>query len=166
LPFYNEAALAQDVKAIADIPPDAVRLNANENPLGPCPAALEAVRAVASQGNRYPFRLTDTYTKAVAEAVGLPPSHVPPAAAAAPLVAAGADVIVLRTFSKIYGMAGLRAGAALGRPDLLEKLGGFGGINFLPATGLAAAVASLADKSVVPDRRKAAAEVREDLFAW
>src|SRR5262245_59132436 len=38
LPFYNESALAQDLKAIANVPPDAVRLNTNENPLGPCPA--------------------------------------------------------------------------------------------------------------------------------
>src|SRR5579871_1606079 len=36
------------------------------------------------------------------------------------LVAADKDVIVLRTFSKIYGMAGLRAGAAIARPDLLK----------------------------------------------
>ena len=41
------------------------------------------------------------------------------------LVAADKDVVILRTFSKIYGMAGLRAGAAIARPDLLEKLGGF-----------------------------------------
>src|SRR5262249_16127017 len=32
-------------------------------------------------------------------------------------VAADKDVVILRTFSKIYGMAGLRAGAAFGRPD-------------------------------------------------
>jgi hypothetical protein len=32
LPFYNEAALAQDVKGLASIPPDTLRLNANENP--------------------------------------------------------------------------------------------------------------------------------------
>ena len=41
---------------------------------------------------------------------------------ASPLVAADKDVIILRTFSKLYGMAGLRAGAALGRPDLLAKM--------------------------------------------
>jgi len=35
------------------------------------------------------------------------------------MVAADKDVIILRTFSKIYGMAGIRAGAAIGRPDLL-----------------------------------------------
>ena len=34
LPFYNEPALAQLSKV--DAPPDAVLLNANENPLGPC----------------------------------------------------------------------------------------------------------------------------------
>ena len=42
------------------------------------------------------------------------------------LVKADKDVVVLRTFSKIYGMAGLRAGAAYGRPDLMAQLGKFG----------------------------------------
>ena len=41
------------------------------------------------------------------------------------LVAQDKDVVILRTFSKIYGMAGLRAGAALARPDLLEKLSNY-----------------------------------------
>ena len=41
LPFYNEPALAQLSKVEA--PPDAVLINANENPLGPCPEAREAV---------------------------------------------------------------------------------------------------------------------------
>ena len=36
-------------------------------------------------------------------------------------VAADQDIIVLRTFSKIYGMAGIRAGFAFARPDLLAK---------------------------------------------
>ena len=34
----------------------------------------------------------------------------------------GKNVIVLRTFSKLYGMAGIRMGFAIGRPDLLEKI--------------------------------------------
>ncbi len=37
-----------------------------------------------------------------------------------PMVAADKDVIILRTFSKVYGMAGLRAGAAFARPDHAE----------------------------------------------
>ena len=40
------------------------------------------------------------------------------------MVAAGKDLMVLRTFSKIYGMAGIRCGVALGRPDLLARLQG------------------------------------------
>src|SRR5262249_31212870 len=54
------------------------------------------------------------------------------AASAVGHVAAGKDVIVLRSFSKLYGMAGLRAGAALARPELLERLRGYGGLGFLP----------------------------------
>ncbi len=36
LPFYNESVLAQGLSALPSLPPDAVRLNANENPMGPC----------------------------------------------------------------------------------------------------------------------------------
>lgn len=59
------------------------------------------------------------------------------------LVKAGKDVVVLRTFSKIYGMAGLRAGAAYGRPDLLAKVRAYGGSGFMPVTATACAAASL-----------------------
>src|SRR3984957_3530889 len=43
------------------------------------------------------------------------------------LVAQDKDIIVMRTFSKIYGMAGLRAGFAGARPDLLERFNNVGG---------------------------------------
>ena len=59
------------------------------------------------------------------------------------LVKAGKDVVVLRTFSKIYGMAGLRAGAAYGRPDLLAKISQYGGTGFMPVTATACAAASM-----------------------
>jgi histidinol-phosphate/aromatic aminotransferase/cobyric acid decarboxylase-like protein len=55
----------------------------------------------------------------------------------------GKDVVILRTFSKIYGMAGLRAGAAYGRPDLIGKVREFGGSGFMPVTATACAAASL-----------------------
>lgn len=81
------------------------------------------------------------------------------------LVAADKDVIVLRTFSKLYGMAGIRAGFAMGRPDLLEKLGPYGA-GSLPITGLACATASLrASKTVVPERRAINRRIRENTFA-
>jgi histidinol-phosphate/aromatic aminotransferase/cobyric acid decarboxylase-like protein len=81
------------------------------------------------------------------------------------LVAQDKDVIILRTFSKLYGMAGLRAGAAIGRPDLLEPLLKWSaGAN--PITGMIAASTSLQVKGLVPQRRKIIADIREDTFAF
>jgi histidinol-phosphate aminotransferase len=82
-----------------------------------------------------------------------------------PLVAAGGDVIVLRTFSKIYGMAGLRAGAALARPGLLAKLRNYGA-GALPVTGMVGAIASLKVKGLVQERRDIIADIREQTASW
>lgn len=81
------------------------------------------------------------------------------------LVAAGKDVIVLRTFSKIYGMAGIRAGFAMGRPDLLAKLRPFG-VGFLPVPAVACATASLKAKSLVAERRALNKDVRSATFEF
>ena len=278
LPFYNEVALAQDLKAIGNIPPDSIRLHTNENPMGPCPAALEAIRQFLPQGGQYLFGQTAAFVEAMAAAEGLPTSHLLPSAGSSdplhravlaytspsrPLViadpgyeapgraakfigakvisvplrndyahdskamaqadpaagviyicnpnnptgsvtrkqdvdyivankpkgcvllideayihfapsatsaiehvAAGKDVIVLRSFSKLYGMAGLRAGAALARPDLLERLRGYGGLGFLPLSGTVGATASLKEKTLVSERRQIVANIRQDLCAW
>jgi histidinol-phosphate/aromatic aminotransferase/cobyric acid decarboxylase-like protein len=275
LPFYNESALAQ-LSKVDNVPPDAVLINANENPLGPCKEALEAVHKVAANGGRYMYAEGDKVQKILAEQEGVKmdyvrvypgssaplhqavlaftspsrplvladPSYeaaeraakfigskaikVPLAAdyshdvramlaahpnaglyyicnpnnpsgtltskadiewlvankpkgsvvmideaythiAGAPfntdLVAADKDVLVLRTFSKIYGMAGLRAGAVIARPDFIEKLGGFSA-GMLPITGMVAASASLLQKNLVPERRKIMGDVREDTLAF
>jgi len=82
------------------------------------------------------------------------------------LVKAGKDVIVLRTFSKTYGMAGLRCGFAVARPDLLEKVMDSAGWNFMPVTAVAAASASLKDSKLVPERRRINATVRQETFQW
>jgi histidinol-phosphate aminotransferase len=80
-------------------------------------------------------------------------------------VAAGKDLIVLRTFSKIYGMAGIRCGVAAGRPDLLAKMSMYG-MNPMPVTGVAAACASLKQADLIPTRRKIIADTRLSTFAW
>jgi histidinol-phosphate aminotransferase len=80
-------------------------------------------------------------------------------------VVLGKDLIVLRTFSKVYGMAGLRCGVAIGRPGLLAKLAPYGN-NPLPITGMAAAAASLKQPGLVPARRKIIADTRNSTFAW
>ena len=92
--------------------------------------------------------------------------HLSEAPSALDLVKAGKDVIVLRTFSKVYGMAGLRCGFVIARPDLLEKVMSRGGQNFMPATALAAALASLKDPELVPQRRRINAGVRQQTFQW
>jgi histidinol-phosphate/aromatic aminotransferase/cobyric acid decarboxylase-like protein len=275
MPFFNEPALAQLSKVNA--PADAVLINANENPLGPCPEAMQAVRDIVVHGGRYMYSEGDALQATMALQEGLPTDRIriydgsspalhqsvlaftsptrplvvadpgyeageraakfigskvvkvpltatyahdvkamlaaggPTAGlfyicnpnnptgtltpqadiewlvankpegsvvmideaythiAGAPfntgLVAKGKDVVLLRTFSKIYGLAGLRAGAAIARPDLLTKLGGWGA-TMMPITGMAAANASLKVKDLVPARRKLIGQVREDTFCF
>jgi histidinol-phosphate aminotransferase len=88
------------------------------------------------------------------------------------LVAADQDVIVLRTFSKIYGMAGLRGGFYIARPDLQEKLSHIGvgvtanGSGIVAISTAAAATASLTDKTLIPARRKINADIRNNVLEW
>jgi len=82
------------------------------------------------------------------------------------LVKAGQDVIVLRTFSKIYGMAGLRCGMAIARPDLIAKLEGFSGWGALPITAVVAATASLKHEQLLNERKRLNASIREKTFDW
>ncbi len=82
------------------------------------------------------------------------------------LVKAGKDVIVLRTFSKLYGMAGLRCWLRHCPPNLLEKIHDYGGFNFMPVTAVAAATASLNDENLVADRKRINAQVRAATFQW
>ncbi|WP_433968846.1 pyridoxal phosphate-dependent aminotransferase [Tunturiibacter gelidiferens] len=76
------------------------------------------------------------------------------------------DVIVMRTFSKIYGMAGLRAGFAVARPDLIDRFNNVGGpsqsLASISITSAAAARASLQDKDLVPLRKKINADIRTE----
>jgi histidinol-phosphate aminotransferase len=92
--------------------------------------------------------------------------HLADIPSALDLVKSDKDVVVLRTFSKVYGMAGLRAGFAVGRPDLLAKITSYSGWNAMPITAVAAATASLKDTQLVPDRKRAYASVRSQTFDW
>jgi len=278
LPFASEPALAQLSNLGGRLPEGAVKINANEFPLGPSAAALDALMAVARRGNRYQYPETwdlvsalvrqegvakeaisvypgsslalqhaviaftspahalvtvDPGYEAAAGAatfIGAPVVRVPlradgshdvramvAAAGEQPtglfyvcspnnptgtvtsrsdvdwllahkpagsvvlldeayvhfsdeprggdLVAAGRDVVVIRTFSKIYGMAGLRAGFAMGRPDLIERIAGYKS-GAMPATAMVAARTMLEDPDLVPERKRANAQRRERLFRF
>jgi histidinol-phosphate aminotransferase len=92
--------------------------------------------------------------------------HFAEATSVVDLVKADKDVIVLRTFSKIYGMAGLRCGVAMARPDLLERIQGYNGWSAMPVTAIVAAMASLKDTQLVPERKRINAQVRAHTFDW
>jgi histidinol-phosphate aminotransferase len=273
----TEADLAYGQRRIPrDIPADAILINANENPLGPCAQACSAMADLGAKGGRYEFGLTQELVKTFAEIEGLKPQYVrayagsseplhyavlaftspekslvmgdpayeAPMRAASyskaklfkvpltknyahdvkalvgadpnagvlyicnpnnptgtitiredieyalankpkssillideayihfsdakpvlDLVAADKEIVVLRTFSKIYGMAGLRCGFVIARPDLLAKLEPYGW-NSMPVTAVVAAKSSLKDKRLVLERKKINADIRNDVFSW
>ncbi len=92
--------------------------------------------------------------------------HLSDAESVVDQVAAGKDLIVLRTFSKVYGMAGIRCGLALGRPDLLKKIEVYNGGNAMPVTALVAATASLNDSGLIAERKKIIGDTRRETISW
>lgn len=76
------------------------------------------------------------------------------------LVRDGENVLVMRTFSKLFGMAGLRVGYAMGRPDLVARTRHH--ITSWPnSVGLAAAHASYQDKEFIEFSTNKIVEGRE-----
>lgn len=84
----------------------------------------------------------------------------PSYATAIPLALANPRVIVTRTFSKVFGMAGLRAGYAVGQPDTLKRMQPWMLGSNVNQLALAAAVATLTDKAHVADEVKKNAAAR------
>jgi len=79
------------------------------------------------------------------------------------LARAGKDVLVMRTFSKIFGMAGMRVGYFMARPDVIEKLQMFDGGDLsvdLPMASIACATANLTQHAMLNQRRQELIETR------
>jgi histidinol-phosphate aminotransferase len=76
---------------------------------------------------------------------------------------AGHRVIVLRTFSKIYGLAGLRVGYGVGPEELVTALGKTRRAFDLSTPAQEAALASLDDRAELERRRRINAEGRGEL---
>ncbi len=81
------------------------------------------------------------------------------------LVAKDKDLVVIRTFSKIYSMGGLRFGYAVARPDLMAKLHYYG-VNSMATTAVQCAKIQLSDKQLVPLRKQAIADARSQTYEW
>ena len=82
-----------------------------------------------------------------------------------PLVATTPGLVVARTFSKIYGMAGLRCGYAVASPEAAERLRAEQSWDSLNIMAIAAARASLKDTAHVERGRRENSEVKAELCA-
>lgn len=82
------------------------------------------------------------------------------------LVKQGKNVVVSRTFSKIYGLAGLRIGYIIARPDLIKKISQYQMGIPINQTAIAAAKASLGDDSFMKLSRTKNAEARGHLEGY
>lgn len=147
---------AHDVKAMLSAAPDAgvfYICNPN-NPTGTLTPHADIEYLVANKPKDSIVVVDEAYL------------HFTDAPSAIDLVKAGKDVVVLRTFSKAYGLAGIRCGLLVARPDLSQKVMERGGFNFMPVTALVAAIASLKDPALIPERRRMNASVRQQTFQW
>ena len=151
-----KGAATHDIKAMlaASTTPGVIYICNPNNPTGTLTSRSDIEYAVANAPKGTIIMIDEAYI------------HLSDAQPSLDFVKDGKDVIVLRTFSKLYGMAGIRMGFAVGRPDLLEKIGKFGGQNSLPITAMAAAKASLLDKDLVPTRKKHIGDIRRENLAW
>ena len=149
------ADYAHDVKAMVAADPNAgvIYICNPNNPTGTLTTKQDIVWALENKPAGSIILVDEAYI------------HLADTADTLDLVAAGKDLIVLRTFSKIYGMAGIRCGFAVARPDLLAKLTPFGQ-NAMPITASAAARASLEDATLIPARKKLIGDTRRDTLAW
>lgn len=83
-------------------------------------------------------------------------------------VKAGKNVIISRTFSKIYGMAGLRIGYLIGPPELIKSLTdrftlGFPG-NMPNTLSVAAAIGALSDEYFLASSKRKNAEEKNTFY--
>src|SRR5436190_1260004 len=77
-----------------------------------------------------------------------------------PLIKDHPNLLVARTFSKIYGMAGLRCGYCVAQPETIKRMHGFQMFDSVNVMALAAASASLDDVDQVNNGRKMSNEAR------
>ncbi|MAK61688.1 MAG: classes I and II aminotransferase [Ponticaulis sp.] len=81
-----------------------------------------------------------------------------------PLVKEGLDVIVTRTFSKIYGMAGIRMGYLIAKPEIAQKVQSVV-MSWTPSTSIAAAIGCYNDMDFINMSKGKIVECRDMVTA-
>jgi histidinol-phosphate aminotransferase len=107
-------AFQQDLDAMLDAVTPKTRFIFIPNPNNPT-GTLISQRHIASFMSRVPENIIVLFDEAYFEFLDDPPDTLQ-------YVREGRNVVVLRTFSKIHGLAGLRIGYGVARPDLIEVL--------------------------------------------
>jgi histidinol-phosphate aminotransferase len=110
------------------------------NPTATVVSAEEMKDFLTAMPAQVPVLIDEAYHHYVAD-----PSY----ASSIQFATAGKAVIVTRTFSKIYGMAGLRLGYAVGREDLIRTMSSYKLWLNMNTLTMAAALASLDDQEFV-----------------
>lgn len=94
--------------------------------------------------------------------------HFSDAPSAVNLAATRDDVMVMRTFSKLFGMAGMRLGLTFAAPELHKRMmryDGFQVTGTLPMTAVACGNAAYTQADLIKARRAEMIAVREDTIA-
>src|SRR5438034_1235641 len=175
-PAVEELTPYQPGKPIEDVQRELgleriVKLASNEGPFPPFPAALEAMERAARELNRYPdggvYRLHEALAarhgvafEQIAVGAGadgcldmLSQATLDPGDAVEAYLKAGRRVVVLRTFSKIYGLAGLRVGYAAAPADVAAAMTKTRRPFDVTSPAQAAALASMDDPLEIGQRR-------------
>ena len=76
VPYSAGRGIEEVARELGLDPDDLVKLSSNENPFGPSPAAVEAIREAAPQVHTYPKAVHTDLTDGLADRWGLPPAQV------------------------------------------------------------------------------------------
>ena len=150
-----EPAMRIDVEAIAEVVTDRTRIVFIVDPNNPTGARLEP-GALRHLREALPDRVVLVLDSAYAEFVSDPDYDK-----GFGLVSEGKNLVVLRTFSKAYGLAALRVGWLYGPVEVVRALSAARHPNSVTATGLVAAEAAIKDRTYLETVRSEVAALRE-----
>ncbi|HEX7708852.1 MAG TPA: histidinol-phosphate transaminase [Thermoanaerobaculia bacterium] len=131
-----------------------VYFNWPNNPCGSmAPAA--AMKGIAKDlANRCPVFVDEAYLEFVDPSLE---------SSTVSLVKEGANVIVARTFSKIHGLAGMRMGYGVARPEVARRLGSYR-FSVLNSLALAASSAALDDQEFIASSHRRIKEGKTAIY--
>jgi histidinol-phosphate aminotransferase len=146
--------MAIDLEAMARAVNDSVSLIYLCNPNNPTGMAIDGdeLRSFCREvGGRVPILIDEAYNEL---------TDKPDYTSMVDLVRGGANILITRTFSKIFGMAGLRVGYGMGYPDIVSVVND-NVMAWLNGVGLYAAYHSYLDEDFIAFSREKVIQGRE-----